>query len=216
MRGKLAALLATLVTVATSCGSSSPHRAAPSPAQASSPGQGGVAAPASPLSPPSPQAALSSPPPSVAPATPQAQAQAAQQQPTSCPTSRLSLSIYWPPEGAGGNIHYGVILRNAGPVPCTLQGFPGVSLLDAQHRQMGQPAMRGGDPGRLLLLGPGQPANATLGVSSTCGSDPRALPVSSYIRVYPPGNTAGLEMKFTAEECNVNISSLVPGAKPAA
>ena len=48
-----------------------------------------------------------------------------------------------PSDGAAGTIYYPIIFTNTGPVRCSLTGYPGVSSVDAQGRQIGAPAEPG-------------------------------------------------------------------------
>ena len=110
-------------------------------------------------------------------------------QASGCTTSNLTISL-GSPNGTAGAIHYVLTYRNAGTLPCTLFGYPGVSFLAADGSQIGSPAQRTSGIGATSVsLAPG--TNAYSSVSVT---DPGIPPCSSsgtatQVRVFPPGET---------------------------
>ncbi|WP_399896117.1 DUF4232 domain-containing protein [Streptomyces sp. BBFR51] len=87
--------------------------------------------------------------------------------------------------------YFDLRLRNTGSGPCTLLGYPGVSLADAQGRRVGEPASRssdGGTAGHAVTLRPGHSAHAVMktGGEEVSGGDCRPAPAS--MTVYPPGS----------------------------
>lgn len=101
--------------------------------------------------------------------------------------------------GAGGHEYFALLLTTAGK-PCALSGYPGVSFLDRQRRQLGAAAyrVRGffGDhttPSSVFLAA-GTSAHALLMVDDPDIPSPsachRAAP--AFLRVYPPGESQAL------------------------
>lgn len=87
---------------------------------------------------------------------------------------------------------------NTGTVVCTLQGYPGVSVVVANGVQLGAPASRtGSTPPLLVSLEPSQSTQATLTYSdpyNACSNPVLGLG----LRVYPPNQTAALFLPTNA------------------
>ena len=77
-----------------------------------------------------------------------------------CTTAQLRLSVHESDAGAG-QFHQRLVLTNGG-ARCSLQGYPGVSFLDAAGHQLGSPAARGTAPPRQVFLDSGTSAAAVL------------------------------------------------------
>jgi hypothetical protein len=99
-------------------------------------------------------------------------------------------------EGAAGSVYDTVRLQNTGPDPCSLFGYPGVSLVGhGNGTQIGSAAQRDRSV-------PPRPVMVRAGGSTTfivrlvqAGNYPRATCVptpADGFRIYPPGNTAAL------------------------
>ena len=96
---------------------------------------------------------------------------------------------------------------NSGGAPCTLYGFPGVSLTNSSGAQIGAAATR--NPSKastLVTLAPGAKASAELGVANaenypaaTCKPTP-----SAQLKVFPPNQTQAIEVAFTTTGCAVS------------
>src|SRR5712671_6260179 len=109
--------------------------------------------------------------------------------PAPCPTRSLGLKPGLS-QGAAGSVYQVLDFTNISNVPCTLYGYPGVSLAGGHPvTQVGLAASE--DPAtrrKLVTLAPGQVANALLRIvdalnfpASKCG------PVKTqWIQVYPP------------------------------
>ncbi|MFF5566977.1 DUF4232 domain-containing protein [Streptomyces sp. NPDC012623] len=104
-----------------------------------------------------------------------------------CAADRLGISLGAPDAGAG-NIRYDLRLVNKGSSACTLQGFPGVSLLAGDGTPIGKPATREGEQEGVVRLAPGGSAQTTLHTlnKGIKGSSCWAAP--SLIKIYPPGS----------------------------
>lgn len=130
--------------------------------------------------------------PSSAPAVPQ------------CRTSDLHAALSGG-DGAAGTVYYRLRLTNTGARPCALGGYSGVSFVDGSGQQLGAPAQRDAGAGgpRVLELGPGQSAQARLGVAEAGNYDAtRCRPVTAQgLRVYPPNQTASLIVAHRFDAC---------------
>ena len=128
---------------------------------------------------------------------------------THCTTAQLKASLGQADAGAG-QVRTPLILTNTGSAACELRGFPGVSLLDASGKQMGQAAGREGTEGATVVLKPGGTASATLhtnsGVAGSCTGPSTAL------RIYPPDNTQAIELPTQFTICGTfMVTTLVAG-----
>lgn len=139
---------------------------------------GGPATAAPPTIPPavtSPPTAATSPATSTPPGRP-------------CTVPDLSVSLT-APLGSAGAFHYQLVFKSISSSACTMFGFPGVSFLDSNGRQIGPPAKEASTAARQrVTLAPGADGYATLDVTDP-GIPPCAGPETvARIRVYPPGS----------------------------
>ena len=140
---------------------------------------------------------------SSAPAT---QSSAAPAGAAACSSSNLHISLG--NGGAGAGTDFTVIdFTNSGGAPCTLYGFPGVSLTNSSGAQIGAAATR--NPSKastVVTLAPGAKASAELGVANaenyptaTCKPTP-----SAQLKVFPPDQTQAIEVAFATTGCAVS------------
>ena len=216
-----AALLAAGLTAG--CGGSPARLAAASqrshpvrPAQGGAPWAGRArATPAAPAAPAAKSSRAGTPAQPAAPGTPASPASPAAPAPgspppaaPSCPTSGLRVSA-GQANGAAGSIYYPLEFTNTSALACTLYGYPGVSFVTGTGgRQLGGAAVRNATfPARLVTLGPGATAHASLQVviaqnypTATC------KPVTAHwLRIYPPGQYVPLYLGFTAQTCTGSV-----------
>ena len=192
---QVAAGLIVLAAVA-SCSSSSsssptaPLTSASSAASSSPPAAGSSTAPAS-----APSTSLS---PAVT-GTP------------ACATSGLKLSLGIS-QGYAGGVYVAIVFTNTSGATCTLYGYPGVSLVSAPpYTQLGLAAQRSSTtPVKLITLAPGATANALLQIvdalnfpTASC-----APAKASYLRVYPPNQTAPVYLANSSEACAQPVQTL--------
>jgi hypothetical protein len=131
--------------------------------------------------------------------------------PTTCATSHLS-AVIGTSQGAAGSVYVNVVFKNTGSQPCTLTGYPGVSLGAGNPvAQVGQPAARSpqATPIKLTLI-PGAHAYAVVQVgdahnwpSGTC--EPTT---TSYLRIYPPNNSSLLYVPYSSTGCRGDVVTL--------
>jgi hypothetical protein len=108
--------------------------------------------------------------------------------------------------GAAGTIYYPLEFTNLSHHTCYLYGYPGVSALDRNGRQLGSPAGWGSLRGaRIVNLRPGATAHTLLAyhdavVTTESGCDPVYSAVD--LRVFPPGQRSATDAAFSLEACS--------------
>ncbi|MEW1718049.1 DUF4232 domain-containing protein [Streptomyces sp. NPDC093109] len=110
-----------------------------------------------------------------------------------CTADRLGLNLGAPDAGAG-NIRYDLRLVNKGTSACTLQGYPGVSLLAGDGGPIGRPATHEGERLPAVTLAPGGVALTTLHTLSKGIKGPSCWQAPSLIQIYPPGSTDAMTL----------------------
>ncbi len=103
-----------------------------------------------------------------------------------CTPATTSLALTDDNAGAG-TVFYRLQVTNTGSAPCTLTGYPGVSMVDDAGTQIGAPADREPGTSSTVTLAPGQSSYAPLAVSQAgnYGSGCTVTPASA-LRVYLP------------------------------
>jgi Domain of unknown function (DUF4232) len=180
--GRLAAALAC-AALAAGCSPSSPPSAAPAP----------------------PGAATS--PPTAAPASSPATAVTA---PPACATSALQVTQS-APDGYAGGFEVTIGFTNTSAAPCTLYGYPGVSLVSASHAQIGLSAKRlATAPVKLVTLAPGATAAASVQIGDAVNfPSPACSPVkAAYLRIFPPNQTTSVYLPNTSQTCAKQVPTL--------
>ncbi|MEV7091019.1 DUF4232 domain-containing protein [Streptomyces sp. NPDC093085] len=110
-----------------------------------------------------------------------------------CTAARLGLSLSSPNPGAG-QVYYDLRLVNKGSAPCTLRGFPGVSLLAGDGAPIGRPATREGGQLPAVNLKPGVTAYVTLHTLNQGIKGDSCWARPSLLQVYPPGSTDAMTL----------------------
>jgi Protein of unknown function (DUF4232) len=158
-------------------------------------------------SPSAPGAASSSNTPAVSTSSPGGPVSSA----VSCATSSLKVKQGLA-QGYAGGVYEVIDFTNTSNSPCSLLGYPGVSLVTGSHTQIGLAAKRSTTSGavKLITLAPGATANATLQIvdalnfpSSTCGPTKAAA-----LKVYPPNQTAPVYLSNTSEACTKSVQTM--------
>jgi hypothetical protein len=103
-----------------------------------------------------------------------------------CSASDLYLSM-GRKEGAAGSLYWSIRFTNTGTSTCALRGYPGVSVLDTAHRQIGPAATRTGESSSTVTLAP---AHSTVAVIRTANGPigGPCLRTGTYLRIYPPAS----------------------------
>jgi hypothetical protein len=126
-----------------------------------------------------------------------------------CHTSELQGSL-GPPNAGAGNLYVPLVLKNTGTRPCTVAGFPGVSLLDAAGNQIEQPAQREpGFPETAVPLAPGGTASTALHTTNEGIAPGGCWPESAKVKVFPPNELDALVFDGKFKVCG-NAFTLRP------
>jgi hypothetical protein len=129
----------------------------------------------------------------------------------SCATSSLDVKQGLG-QGYAGGVYEVIDFTNTSNSPCSLLGYPGVSLVTGSHAQIGLAAKRSTTSGqvKLITLAPGATANAQLQIvdalnypSATCGPTKAAA-----LKVYPPNQTAPVYLPNTSEACTKSVQTM--------
>jgi hypothetical protein len=134
-----------------------------------------------------------------------------------CLTSGLKLSI-GDHGGTAGTNYEALVLTNIGTADCGLYGYPGVSFVDNSGSQVGLPATRDAGSPHLVVLRPGDPASALLGIPNAGIVQPAQCQpaTATRIRVFPPGQTTALFLTqrntiCTTQHGRTHVGFLKPG-----
>jgi len=130
----------------------------------------------------------------------------------SCATSSLDVKQGLA-QGYAGGVYEVIDFTNTSNAPCSLLGYPGVSLVTGPpHTQIGLAAKRSTTSGqvKLITLAPGATANAQLQIvdalnypSATCGPTKAAA-----LKVYPPNQKASVYLPNTSETCTKSVQTM--------
>ena len=196
--GRLALTIAALTCAAAVAGCASSG-------SSSQPGTSGSTAAASPTAQGSSNTpAVAAPSSSSAPAGPPA-----------CPTSSLQVKL-GVSQGYAGGVYVVIDFTNTGASPCSLFGYPGVSLVKGPpYTQIGLAAKRSTTtPKTLVTLAPGATANALLQIvdalnypSATCGPTK-----ATALKIYPPNQTEPVYLPNTSTGCAKPVQTMTIGA----
>jgi hypothetical protein len=123
-------------------------------------------------------------------------------------------------QGTAGSVYVVIRFKNLDNVPCTLYGFPGVSLAAGTPvTDVGQPSVESPTTAReLVTLQPGGYANATLQVVDA-GNYPTSAcnPVkTTWLEVIPPNQTVPLNIPYSTQGCKgpqklLTVTAVRPG-----
>lgn len=129
----------------------------------------------------------------------------------SCTTGQLALS-FGGSTGAGGTSYSTYYLADSGGTTCSLEGFPGVAVLDAGGNVVQHPATRGalGTHGPVpvtpVVLHPGQRASFLLtSVDNVPNPDCPSEYSGTTLQVYPPNQTSALRQPFSGGFCDLGV-----------
>lgn len=126
-----------------------------------------------------------------------------------CNASNLSGSAA-PSNGAAGHTITTLTLTNKGSAPCTLNGYPGVSFVDAGGAIVGAPASRTEAPTAPVTLQPGASTSTSVSITNpgVIGQVCNPHDVTG-LRVYPPGSHESLVVSYPGQACgNPKVSQL--------
>jgi hypothetical protein len=122
-----------------------------------------------------------------------------------CATSQLTVWIGLPGGAAAGSFYYELELSNTGTTTCQLYGYPGVSALSGSGAQLGSPASwDSGFTPSTVVLAPGATSHVVLRIADVYNYPAAdcAPAAASSLRIYPPNNTAAVQLPFSFEACS--------------
>jgi hypothetical protein len=158
---------------------------------------------------PSPSASA---PPSDAPSTGPATPVASQRPGGECLTSSLTGSLT-ALSGAAGTTYTNIVLTNHSSVPCTIQGWPGVSFVGRGNgTQIGASAVLDRTSAHATqTVAPGRAVYALLAISGYNADqcDPKT---ADGLRIYPPGQRTSLFVAHSYSEACTGVDPLRVGA----
>ncbi|WP_206308196.1 DUF4232 domain-containing protein [Streptomyces sp. A1277] len=111
-----------------------------------------------------------------------------------CTAEGLTMSVRRADAGAG-HLYYRLTFVNKSARSCTLNGFPGVSLIKRDGSVIGVPAKRDGASHGRTVIAPGKAANATLQTLNQHINGSGCWDRADYLRVYPPGSKEALTLR---------------------
>jgi hypothetical protein len=137
-----------------------------------------------------------------------------------CPTRYLAAKAGLS-QGTAGSIYQVIDFTNISNAPCTLYGYPGVSLASGTPvTQVGAAAARTtGTTATLVTLGPGQTANALLRIVEAGNYSPGdcSPTATTYLQIYPPNQTTPIYLAYKSTGCSstkvnlLSVSVVTPG-----
>ncbi len=135
--------------------------------------------------------------------------------PPACPTSSLRVKL-GAAQGYAGGVYEVIDFTNTSGSPCTLYGYPGVSLVTGPpYTQIGLAAKRtaASTPVKQVTLTPGAIANALLQIvdalnfpSPSCGPTK-----ATALKVYPPNQTVPVYLPSTSNGCAKSVQIMYIG-----
>lgn len=131
---------------------------------------------------------------------------------SSCPPSQLRIQVSGS-GGAAGTIELTFSLTNITSVSCTMQGYPGILLLDASGVALPTTVVRGGSlsfeniAATAVSLSPSETAYFNLGYSDVTAP----CSMASQVEVTPPNDTAHATVPVTSlQACNNGTLTVSP------
>ncbi|MER7467215.1 DUF4232 domain-containing protein [Streptomyces sp. NPDC097981] len=126
-----------------------------------------------------------------------------------CRVADLDLAV-GEPDRAGGSVEYPILFTNTTGHTCTLRGYPGVSVTDARHRQIGTSAIRTGEAISTVFVFPDDTVTAIMRTNSRWGA-PNCRQTSANVKVYPPNSSVAEEIPYDLRVCGMFEISPVEG-----
>jgi hypothetical protein len=120
-----------------------------------------------------------------------------------CATSALKVSL-GPANGTAGTVFYPLNFLNTSKLGCTLRGYPGVTAVTGNGKQIGSPASQIPSSSKAITLLPGKTQSALVGIVETGNFSPsQCAPVmAAGLKVFPPGQSKAVMIKKTFSTCS--------------
>jgi hypothetical protein len=154
--------------------------------------------------------------PSSAPTAAPASSQATPLSTQLCTAASLKGALDDTGGGAAGHIYMKLVLTNSSNVDCIVDGYPGVSMVQAGSIEpIGAPAERDAQAPSTgpITLAPGDTTTATLRYTQAGNYQDCQHVQAAAVLVYPPSATDSLEIPHELTACsNANIKLLTIGA----
>jgi hypothetical protein len=124
-------------------------------------------------------------------------------------------------QGGLGSTYVAIVFKNLNNAPCTLYGYPGISLAGGKPvTQIGQAAIENpATPRKLVTLAPGGVANALLRIVAAGNYPPaKCGPVTAHwLQIFPPNQTVPIYLYYTAPACTkpvplLTVNTVRPGS----
>lgn len=127
-----------------------------------------------------------------------------------CATSDLDIGIL-SQQGAAGSILLDVGFSNTGVSGCTLDGFPGVSLVgDNDGTQLGEAGVRENIESAAVVVEPGATAVSSIKITRAENYNDCGIVPADGLRVYPPGETHSVFLPVESlSACTAEGSELI-------
>ena len=104
---------------------------------------------------------------------------------------------------SAGRVLLEVQVTNTSSAPCTLRGYPGVSLVaGTEGAELGAPAKRVAGPEGLVTLAPGGKATAQVSLTQAGNLPNCGVTAAAGFRVYLPDDTAAQFVPLTEQGCS--------------
>ena len=124
-------------------------------------------------------------------------------------------------QGGLGSDYVAIVFKNLSNVPCTLYGYPGISLAGGKPvTQIGEAAIENpATPRKLVTLAPGGVASALLRIGHAADYPPATCdPVTAHwLQIFPPNQTVPIYLYYTAPACTktvplLTVNTVAPGS----
>jgi hypothetical protein len=127
---------------------------------------------------------------------------------TACATSALRVKL-GPSNGYAGGVYQTIDFTNTSGSPCTLTGYPGVSLVTGPpYQQLGLAAKRStSTSATTVTLAPGATANAQLQIEDALNfPSPSCQPAkAAALKVFPPNQFTAVYLPDTSYGCGKSV-----------
>jgi hypothetical protein len=130
-----------------------------------------------------------------------------------CPTRDLGAHVGLA-QGTAGSIYQVIYFTNLSNAPCTVYGYPGVSLAGGspQVNQVGAAAARSTETApTLVTIDPGQSANITLRIVEA-GNYPAGTckpTATTFLQIFPPNQTTPIYLAYKSTGCASSAVNLL-------
>jgi hypothetical protein len=118
-------------------------------------------------------------------------------------------------QGYAGGVYEVIDFTNTSGSPCTLYGYPGVSLVSGPpYTQIGLAAKRSTSSARkVVTLAPGATANALLQIVDALNYPPASCgpTKATALKIYPPNQTVPVYLPSTSTGCGKSVQIMYIG-----